>query len=64
MDDTTHARNEQAPVALATCQHHWVIEQPNGPTSLGRCKHCGERREFSNNPDSVVLPPEARASAA
>lgn len=28
--------------------HHWVLETPNGPTSPGRCKHCGETRMFPN----------------
>ena len=31
------------------CSHYWVIESPNGPMSSGRCKHCGERREFRNS---------------
>ena len=31
------------------CSHHWVIESPNGPTSVGRCRGCGERREFKNS---------------
>jgi hypothetical protein len=31
-----------------THAHHWRIETPNGPTSLGRCKGCGEEREFRN----------------
>jgi hypothetical protein len=30
------------------CHHYWVIEVANGPTSLGRCKHCGETRDFFN----------------
>ena len=29
--------------------HYWEIEKPNGPTSLGRCKICGEVREFKNS---------------
>jgi hypothetical protein len=37
------------------CTHHWVIESANGPTSLGRCKLCGGRREFFNDPDAVRL---------
>ena len=20
------------------CMHHWIIDQPNGPTSIGTCK--------------------------
>jgi len=39
------------------CQHHWIIDQPNGPTSWGECKHCGSRREFLNNPEAVVRQP-------
>ena len=31
-----------------TCQHYWVIEPPNGPTSSGKCQRCGEQREFRN----------------
>ncbi|MBM31472.1 MAG: hypothetical protein CL764_01295 [Chloroflexi bacterium] len=28
---------------------HWVIEPPNGPTSLGKCKKCGKEKEFRNS---------------
>lgn len=31
------------------CRHHWRIESPNGATSMGRCKACGEIKEFSNS---------------
>ena len=31
------------------CTHHWCIEAPNGPASLGRCSLCGEQREFANS---------------
>lgn len=31
------------------CNHYWVIESPNGPTSAGECRHCGESREFKNS---------------
>ena len=31
------------------CRHHWLIESPNGPTSRGVCKLCGERGEFRNS---------------
>ena len=30
------------------CNHYWVIEVANGPTSRGECKYCGEIREFFN----------------
>lgn len=36
-------------VVDSDCQHYWVIEQPNGPTSNGRCKECGTVREFKNS---------------
>lgn len=32
-----------------TCQHHWRIAPPNGATSVGTCKYCGEVREFRNS---------------
>ena len=31
------------------CPHRWSIESPNGPTSYGKCKYCGEVREFKNS---------------
>lgn len=34
---------------VPTCQHHWLIETPRGATSAGRCKRCGEEREFRNS---------------
>lgn len=34
---------------VPTCQHHWLIETPRGATSHGRCKRCGEQREFRNS---------------
>ncbi|MBI2965522.1 MAG: hypothetical protein HYY34_04880 [Chloroflexi bacterium] len=37
------------PPAKAACPHHWQIPSPNGPTSLGTCKTCGETREFRNS---------------
>ena len=35
------------------CSHHWVIDTPNGPTSIGTCKMCGEKQEFVNSLMSV-----------
>ena len=34
---------------VVACPHHWVIETPHGPVSLGRCKLCGKEREFNNS---------------
>ena len=31
------------------CPHHWIIETPDGPVSTGRCRLCGEERQFSNS---------------
>lgn len=28
---------------------HWVIDPPNGPVSTGKCKKCGESKEFKNS---------------
>ena len=30
------------------CTHFWVIDSPNGRTSSGKCKLCGEIKEFNN----------------
>ena len=30
------------------CQHHWMIQAADGPTSGGICRICGETREFKN----------------
>ena len=37
-----------------TCQHHWVIDTPRGALSQGRCKRCGEEREFRNSAHDYV----------
>ena len=28
--------------------HRWVIDEPNGPVSRGRCKVCRIERDFKN----------------
>lgn len=30
------------------CVHYWIIEPPAGPTSMGRCRGCGKRKQFAN----------------
>ncbi|KKN75241.1 hypothetical protein LCGC14_0382400 [marine sediment metagenome] len=30
------------------CVHHFIIEEPRGPISIGKCQICGEKREFAN----------------
>jgi hypothetical protein len=62
--DPTDNRSQEAPPEseelfwLHRCQHHWVLEPADGPTSVGICKHCGAQREFSNNPEAVVRQPQ------
>ncbi len=46
---TDIAVSDQLDQEQATCRHHWVIGAPEGATSDGRCKRCGEVREFSNS---------------
>jgi hypothetical protein len=49
--------------AVDTCRHHWVIDAANGPTSRGRCKRCGEERDFFNNPEDALIPREEHAAS-
>ncbi len=39
---------------VVVCTHHWVIETPDGPVSIGRCRVCGEEREFNNSLDFMA----------
>jgi hypothetical protein len=36
-------------MTIATCAHRWNIAPPKGPTSRGRCRKCGEQRDFGNS---------------
>ena len=40
---------ERSELQEATCQHHWLIATPEGAMSTGRCKRCGETRDFPNS---------------
>lgn len=40
---------EEQEEAVSECVHHWMIESPNGPVSMGTCKVCGESSEFKNS---------------
>jgi hypothetical protein len=50
---TAERKRIQEPEAVVetiiTCQHHWLIDSPRGSMSSGRCKRCGEKREFRNS---------------
>jgi len=41
-------RDGQTATLAAPCRHHFLIEPPNGPSSPGVCRLCGEQREFRN----------------
>ena len=43
-----------APVEAGACRHHWIIETPQGALSNGRCKRCGEGREFRNSANDYI----------
>ena len=48
------------------CPHHWIIETPEGPVSNGRCKLCGDEREFNNSmgiKESIWTRPQAYPKA-
>jgi hypothetical protein len=48
MRKATVSRHKQA-TKEARCRHHWLIESPQGRTSMGMCKLCGAQKEFSNS---------------
>jgi hypothetical protein len=39
---------EQAQPQKELCRHFWVIDDPNGPVSRGKCKLCGAGKDFYN----------------
>jgi hypothetical protein len=54
-DVTREERSEEVATFQApTCQHHWIIESPSGPTSIGRCKLCGAERRFPNSAEGPL----------
>ncbi len=34
--------------AQVTCIHHWIIDPPENPVSMGVCLKCGAEQEFRN----------------
>ena len=64
----------QEPEAREQCHHFWEIEVANGPTSIGKCKACGQTKEFynafpefnpmkrSNNPLTLPELPEVKVN--
>jgi hypothetical protein len=51
MKTTSRAKKPDLKAAPAPkgCAHHWVIEPPNGAVSSGKCRLCGEKRDFRNS---------------
>ncbi|MCH8198674.1 MAG: hypothetical protein IIA54_01210 [Chloroflexi bacterium] len=49
MTQQTQQETEIVGYIESDCPHHWVIDSPNGPTSTGTCRVCGEIREFKNS---------------
>jgi hypothetical protein len=53
MKKATVTQRDEAPgdegATEARCTHHWLIESPQGPTSMGICKLCGSQKEFRNS---------------
>ena len=39
---------QEVPEAVLACQHHWLIQAADGPTSPGVCRLCGETKDFKN----------------
>ena len=33
---------------VPSCQHHWVIQDSEGPRSVGVCRICGDLKQFRN----------------
>lgn len=49
-----HTESASSQGLSALCRHHWVIETPNGSTSGGRCKRCGETKDFRNSSEDLL----------
>ncbi len=43
-----HVAVQEVPEVVLVCQHHWVIQAADGPTSPGACRLCGETKDFKN----------------
>jgi hypothetical protein len=50
-------------ITKSTCKHHWIIEVPEGPTSKGVCKLCGEIKIFDNIVEELVPNKESKGTA-
>ena len=53
-----------APALMDECRHHWIIESPHGALSGGRCKICGEEREFRNSGSDYIWDDDSSSSGS
>ncbi len=54
----------KAPAQTDECRHHWIIESPHGALSGGRCKICGEEREFRNSANDYIWDDDSSSSGS
>ena len=54
----------EAPAQTDECRHHWIIESPHGALSGGRCKICGEEREFRNSANDYIWDDDSSSSGS
>lgn len=47
--ETKEQEATEVTAEASACVHQWMIAPPNGPTSEGQCKLCGETRAFHNS---------------
>ena len=50
----TTVTQPEAATKESRCRHHWLIESPHGPTSMGICKLCGAQKEFRNSASDLL----------
>lgn len=48
---TSYRSEEQRTVE---CVHYWIIDVPSGPISGGKCRICGEVKQFSNHLETLT----------
>ena len=48
-----HSKETPLNSPQSTCTHHWVLESQPGPSSPGKCKLCGQTREFPNHTEQL-----------
>ena len=39
----------RGPIVSQECVHDWLIDSPDGASSVGYCPRCNSRREFYNS---------------